>query len=240
MSKKSRKSKRSTGDGGLVRETIRASPKSVKGITGIQRGSPAMAPEQLVTLRYCQQISIDPAGEAAPYSFRANSPFAPDVAGSLGTPHQPMGWDQWTAFYNTYVCFASRIRVINFPNSTTATTGAGFIGVLLSDLSSSAVVSIEPFIEDGKTRFKPFGCTGAAPVVLRHSFSLRKQTGVMDPRDQLGTIWGANVTTNPADPWFFIVWVGAAGDASNMTAQPLTIIIEYDVLFSEQKNLGQS
>jgi len=53
-----------------------------------------------INLRYCDEILVTGAGTVGVHTFRLNSMFDPDYT---ATGHQPMGRDQWAAFYGRYV-----------------------------------------------------------------------------------------------------------------------------------------
>ncbi len=63
---------------------------------------------QLVELTYCDEIGIPELSAGAPYKFRLNSIFDPDVT---STGHQPRGHDQWNAIYNKYCVIGARVIV---------------------------------------------------------------------------------------------------------------------------------
>lgn len=208
--------------------------------TVIQRGF-SIGMSQLVRFKYAQQIAIDPAAtEARGYVFRASSPFQPDFTGTSGTAHQPMGWDQWTVFYNRYIVVRSKCRFSVIPTESIALgTGAGIITIMVSD-SSATTTTIETQIEDGKSKYKLFGTLGSNPVTVRHTYDVKKHVGIKDYKDQAGGSYGAQFDASPSDAWYFLCHYGCIQDAADALVQYFLVEIEYLVYFCEPKNLPQS
>jgi len=64
---------------------------------------------QLVELTYCDEVEIpNIVAGSAPYKFRLNSIFDPDMT---ATGHQPRGHDQWNAIYNKYCVIGAVVKV---------------------------------------------------------------------------------------------------------------------------------
>lgn len=74
-----------------------------------------------VSLKYVTDIEV-PSHEdgAAPYIFRMNSIFDPDVT---STGHQPFGHDQYQAIYSKYCVIGAKVKVEILSNAITSASG---------------------------------------------------------------------------------------------------------------------
>jgi hypothetical protein len=89
---------------------------------GVRVGFPA---ERTVTLLYCDYDGFSSStGVLGKYQYRLNSCFDPDFT---GTGHQPMGFDQWAAYYNHYVVEECAYEVEMSPTGTVYTYQATHI-----------------------------------------------------------------------------------------------------------------
>jgi hypothetical protein len=87
----------------LVRGTTSSVPRSV---TGTRLGFPA---QKQVSMSYVSRHRLTTStGSVSVQQFRLNSLYDPDFTGA---GHQPMGFDQWAAFYNHYVVLKCHYEV---------------------------------------------------------------------------------------------------------------------------------
>jgi len=146
--KRSRVNRRLGFAGGIAaarsRSTYRTSiPRSI-GTTGVGRTWPGkkdsaynymfdpMPGKLQVVMRYSTTVNLSNtlAGTTENYLFRTNSIFDPDFTG-IG--HQPLGHDQWAAFYNRYKVVRSNITCSLLKNSESL---GGLIGLETSSTSA--------------------------------------------------------------------------------------------------------
>jgi hypothetical protein len=89
---------------------------------GVKVGFPA---ERTVRLTYSDFDKFTATtGVLAKYQYRINSAFDPDYT---GTGHQPLGFDQWAAYYNHYVVEEVEYEVQIAPTGTTYTYTATYL-----------------------------------------------------------------------------------------------------------------
>jgi hypothetical protein len=89
---------------------------------GIRVGFPA---ERTVSLVYSDYDTLTSStGVLAKYQYRLNSAFDPDYT---GTGHQPMGFDQWSAYYNHYCVESVDYEVQMLPSGTVYTNTATYL-----------------------------------------------------------------------------------------------------------------
>jgi len=194
------------------------------------------APTQVVKLRYADSIQLDAGVATSAYHFfRANSCYDPDES---GTGHQPLGFDEWTTFYNKYCVLGSRITVIF--NTDSNTTGINQLVALSLQTDTTRPTYPTTLIEDPQvaTRVLNGVYNGTAGLVtLRKNYSSKRYHNVSDP--MLLDNQQAYTAYNPADPVRYCVqaWNLDGGDPPNIHC---TVIIDYIVKFSEPENLLRS
>jgi len=207
--------------------------------TGVPRGvRMAGFPSQArATLRYVDNLDFTPSGSAmTKYSYAANDLFDPQIATG---GHQPMGFDQWSVWYNHYVVTSAKITVKLMPTSSTAQIMSAF-GVFLSDDTATSSSS-QVLKEQGLTKWKYFSHEQASRGVytVSKTFNAKKFFGVKDMRDNLARL-GASVAASPAEIAVFIIWAQVVDEATTTGAAHAEIVITYNVEFAEPKLVAQS
>jgi hypothetical protein len=187
------------------------------------------------TLRYMSEgVVLDPSvgGIAGDYVFSANGLFDPNIS---GTGHQPMGFDNIMAMYNTYHVLGSKISC-TFTNNDT--TYAQFVGISLKkDTTAIAAAQIE--IEQGETVYRQITPVGGSnsTVTLSRGFSTKKHTGnkAVLGEDTLG----GSSAGNPSAQYYFHVWADP-NNGVNTGSVVAHVIIDYIAVFSDLKAISQS
>lgn len=202
-----------------------------------------MPSKQLVRLRYCDEITLDPvAGAIQHYNLSANGMFDPDITAVLG--HQPLYFDQYMANYDHYTVIGSRIRVTCVPHDAAYATQAypGAFGVNISDDPTFLYSSFPQIVESNQNRgyYRSYSnsLTGAntkgkAPSIVR-KFSAKKffQAALTDSNK--GT-----VATNPTDQAYYQVWASSV-DSNDPSRANFLVEIEYIALLTEPKFIARS
>jgi hypothetical protein len=200
-----------------------------------------MPPSLKVRLKYVQLVVFvaNAGANTSVYSFRANSPFAPDLTATSGISHQPLGWDQWTTFYGHYAVPHSTIKIGCNAIGTTF-TGMGNIFIVRSDINGAVSTLSNTLFEDPKCRRKLIGLSGSPSVSVSNDFSASRD--IMPELDDriiaVDSRYSADITTNPTDQWYW--HTGFASDSSLTVAQSATVEIIYDVLFTSRRDLATS
>lgn len=88
---------------------------------------------QLVELTYCDEVGIPELSAGAPYKYRLNSIFDPDVT---ATGHQPRGHDQWNAIYNKYCVIGAKVLVEPLWSNDFSNTSCTLFGYVDDDSAS--------------------------------------------------------------------------------------------------------
>lgn len=206
---------------------------------------------QVVRLRYCQQVTLNPNADSGAYIvYSANCPVAPNISNSTGvsatTAHQPYAWDQWSAFYNDYCVIGSKIRVsAGPPNSTSQLTAAGMLSVLLSDSPSPYIVTnmsgLTTQIETGRCAYKQFNSnTSGGPIVVSKKFSARKFWNLTNIKDNIVRV-GASITGTPNEQAYYHLSFFANDESITTSNGPFCYVtIDYLILLTGPSDLSQS
>lgn len=184
------------------------------------------------TLRYKEAVLLDPsAGQFKTYVFKTNDLYDPNYT---GTGHQPMGYDQLAAVYSHYSVSRSRIKVTQLTSPANPTV----FGVLVSDQNGSSgpwpAVCEQPA---SAVRFLAPSQGTTMPMSVGHSWKLTSATGV---RDGMDSSYSAAVGASPTDCMYFVVFLQALDQSTDIAAQWYLVEIEYDVLFAVKKELVSS
>jgi len=209
--------------------------RKVARTTSVQRNF-AVADTQVVRLRYGERIQIN-SGIATPgyYVFRANSLYDPNYT---GTGHQPLGFDQWAAFYNHYLVLGSKIKVTFMPR------GAGLTNVHICSITlradSAQVVDTDTaIIENSKSKWGyAGGLYSKGGLTLRKGYSPATFFGKRIL--QQGDTTGALVSANPAEDVYFHINVASQDSTTDADTVDCVVQIDFIARLSERKQLSQS
>lgn len=192
-------------------------------------------------LRYCETGTIDSGGTATTNVYSANSLYDPSTT-NLG--HQCMYYDTYANIYDEYVVLGSKINV-TFWTENAATTYASIVGVKLDDDSSLGTTNIQQVIEQPnrltKYRFLRNNSTSGDNTIVKvsNTYSAKKFNGVKDVKDNRALL-GANVTANPTEGAYFILFVAHPDGATDIPAINYQVSIDYIAQFSELRDVSQS
>lgn len=188
-------------------------------------------------MRYVEAQTLDPGvGSMAVLNYSAND--AQDPYQGVGG-HQPLGWDQWSAFYNHYVVVGARIKV-QFSNESWSTGNSQVMcGINLSDdltISSSPTA----LAEQNLTKYKLLRVgSNQNQVVAYKNYSARKFFNITDIKDNFDRL-GALVSTGPTEKAYFNVFAGSIIGSDDAPQINILVTIDYIVDFSEPKEVTQS
>lgn len=198
---------------------------------------PVMNNRQLVKLRYVVQKTINPdIGVAGHLFFRANSMYDPDVA--LGGS-QPVGYDEWAAFYGHSVVIGSRCTATFVSGSSTVSSDTAFAGVRLQR-GQDLTYTVPDILSNRDTKYK-FMSTSSAKggCTVSKNFSLKKWCGSQNPIDNVNFHESMNATVCQ-DPAFFCVFLCPITGTYDVASMAVLITIDYIALLWEPRNLPLS
>lgn len=199
---------------------------------------PTGVPDRMsLKLKYETIINMTSAGSTAVQVFRGNSLFDPDYTG-VGT--QPLGYDQWSNFYERYKVNASKMMI-----SFSATSDSNIAATLLLNLTPNGGTSNTPdtraYYEWGTTAYnrnKLVGLmSGGSPIVyMKNYVSTQKIWGEKTTSDE----YSALITSNPARVWFWVFQVDAMSGGGAATTGLVKCTITYYCEFYDRKQLLSS
>jgi len=197
--------------------------------TGVRVGFPA---SRRVKLSYCESATLTSAyGAQALSQFRLNGCFDPWFT---STGHQPMGFDQWSLFYNHYVVLGCTWNFSFVP----------YGGAAIDLCTVLAHYSDDSTIPSTVTNLVELGSQAAFVKngQIAHSFEghidiarFFNRTGDIANDDALR----APVTADPTEQVFLNLCLFGESSLSSITGGYL-LRLEYDVKFFEPKDLGSS
>jgi len=186
---------------------------------------------QLVKLNYFDQILIDPGTlSASGYAFRANCCFDPDYQ---STGHQPMGFDQWGAFYQKFVVLGAKITVTPLAGDTTSSASSGIVSVNLQR-TPFIDLNINQQIEQKHSRYTTLQLGfKSRPITVK--YSAKKFEGVKDVSDN-DDLYGTQ-SASPSKQSYFVIAAYAAQPSSDVLPIRMQVKIQYIVMFKDPQRL---
>lgn len=175
------------------------------------------------------------AGSGVAHVYRANSCFDPDFT---GTGEQPVGYDQWSSFYNRYRVHASKIDVKFIVTNTTTPDNA--IGVSVTPSSQTNAIGIfEDYIGNTYSKWDVLGPnTGTSKSDLSNYISISKFQG--KPGVKYDDVNSALIDGNPGRQSFWHIFAQTMNTGAGTTNIRYISRITYYVEFYERKSLDES
>lgn len=180
-------------------------------------------------LKYTGNFSMTNTAGSGFYVYRMNGLYDPDFTGS---GHQPLGYDQWSAFYSRYLVYGS--KVILSPVATV--TDPIRVAVFPSESSAPTFSSPSAFFEQPYGKMVTFGnTTSSIKRVLVNYMSIKKLEG--NPLDSLN--YSAPIGADPARTLYWQCRSNSltSGDISSVK---FSITIIYYVKFFRRKTQDTS
>lgn len=188
---------------------------------------PSGLPDRIfVKLRYRESLTFSQTSGSIGYNiYRGNSLFDPDLTGTGG---QPYLYDQWSAFYNNYRVYGSKVRFDISGNG-----GGGFNGArfgLTPSTQSTVLSSVELYHETPRTKYRSMkmGAVAVGQGSVVHYISTRKAVG-LNNKAEFDNDFSATVGANPAQQWYWHVWCYTSDQ--NTIAANGNVILTYYVEF---------
>lgn len=224
--------KRRRRGGSSYKLRLRRSPR-------LRLADSVVPPSKMVKLKYTEFISLNAAGGGVARNvFRANSCFDPN---QTGTGHQPLGYDQWSIFYDHYTVVGSKCTAQFMSQGSSASIDSCVVGIILTDNITSLPPS-ENLLEQPKSKHALMTTGNAAQKkTVTHGFSAKKFFGLQSIKDNRQLI-GASTSTNPTEDAYFSVYQSHYDSNSILNPNEIKVIvtIEYLVYFTERKTVAGS
>lgn len=182
---------------------------------------------------------VDPStpGFSSAIVFRINSLYDPEYA--VGG-HQPLGFDQWSVFYNKYLVLGAKVRADCFSTSTTTTISNAIVGIRF-DSASSVVTDLTSIIENGRCRYRRMARadSGNATTTVVSKWSAKKWWGGKSKMEN--EIHGAATTADPTKVAYCHIFAGPVSETtSDLGAIRVRVTIDFIALFTDVLNIASS
>lgn len=205
---------------------------NVRGIANITRSvlSIQAVPDRMnVKLAYSDIQQMTSTATANTFIVRGNSCFDPDFTGA---GHQPRAYDQWAAFYNSYVVLSSTLELV--PVCLTASV----IVALYPKTDTTADVSVKTVLERPRMKYRTLQAGGNPSTRFTSTSSSMAILGI-DKTEIFDDQYSAGTTGNPTQQWFWSVTTQHP-DVASTALVSLVWKITYNVMFFNRKVLAQS
>ncbi len=166
-------------------------------------------------------------------TYYGNGPYDPEYA--VGGD-QPVGYDQYAAFYTRYRVYACNIRVHYIP---TGTTTVPFYCALAATTDTTATTT--PRLLSQQPYSKTLICYSVAPFepVLSMNMTTAEIRGEPAKKVEYDDVFTSAVTSVPTSLWYYNVSAEAIDASTNISGYFL-VELTYDVEFYQRKLLSQS
>lgn len=193
----------------------------------------ATADTLMVALSYADVVGIASTTSPGVHVFRGNSLFDPDLT---GTGHQPLGFDQWSAFYQSYMVYGLGYKVtfIGDPDNVCQVS-------CLYKNNSDAITSFNTIRERVYTNTALTGLRGARDniKVLTGYIATKKVFGLKGVLDAQDANYSAGVTGSPTAPWYLHLY-SQAEDRSTSVSVRAELQLTFYCKFFKRANLNPS
>lgn len=206
--------------------------KSKFGIPRYLAGTKTGFPKQLkIKHRYVESFVLSTsAGLLGTYQFSCNGLYDPNIT---GTGHQPMYFDQLAAIYNHYTVLKSTCKV----RVTNGVSSVQLIGCYIEDDTSITSANAQACNEQSSavTRIlSPAGVEGALNFSKSWDSVQAFGPGTLANDNLQGTS-----SSNPTEQQYFTLFIQDVA-ATNIVNAAFTVVIEYETLWDELRNLNSS
>lgn len=205
--------------------------------TRLRMADSIVPPNKMVRLKYVEYITLNaPSATSARNIFRANSCFDPN---QTGIGHQPLGFDQWSIFYDHYTVVGSKCTAQFMAQGSSSAIDSSIVGIILTD-NTSVLPPPETLLEQPKSSHRILTNGNATQkATVRKGFSAKKFFGLKSIKDNRALV-GASTTANPSEDAYFSVYQMAYDAALNPNPIKVVVTINYLVYFTERKTLAGS
>lgn len=198
--------------------------------------TPQICPDVMrVKLPYVSSLQLDGGGVATlvGHVYRLNSIFDPDFTG-VGS--QPLGHDQWAAFYRSYRVRGCKITIRAMSDSAQPCT----VGIV--PLNTNTILSTrEQYQEQTKSKFLPVGIDTSNGVSMFSSYGSVAEvyggpSNIVDYDDNFRATMG----TNPTTQLFWHVFATGFGTGNSNFDVQVQVELEYYVDLFQRETLSRS
>lgn len=182
-------------------------------------------------LKYTSFITL--AGTpTASYVFAGNSCYDPDVT---STGLQPLGFDQWSAFYERYLVYGSSIKVHFLNNNNAAPNANILLNVTPTDDNVARTYREWDNYPFNRSKMVGLNTGGYSGAYIKNYMSTKKIYG----ETHLDDVYQADVTNNPNRAWYWHIQADAF-DQTSAISLSCKVEITYYVKMTQRVELTTS
>jgi len=178
----------------------------------------------LLKLPYEQNITFT-ANTYLENQFNVNSLFDPD---RTGVGHQPMGFDQWTTFYNRYLVYGVSYR-LEFMNL--SGTSAPYVGVVFNNDATSLAPSTALEQDRSINRFLSFSTGGSCRGLIKGYIANNAITGVPKSKYNSDDAYASVYTASPSEVILAHVFCMDSTVSTNVTCYVKVRLVYHCMMF---------
>ncbi len=204
--------------------------KSTQGVS--TKFSPSRSLSEIVpdkfrtTLTYVDQFVLNSTTTSTDnYVFRANSLFDPNYTGS---GHQPLGYDQWTTFYNNWVVTKCSVKLtMTPPNLSTGTPQINnqLVAIVPRRNDPTAISDVMTALEQPYTRWAMV-VGYAKPPTLSMTIDCPKFFGVSRNVYSSSIEYSGAIGGNPTQTLYIVICAGSTAQSIN-NPDPVYVTAEF-------------
>lgn len=189
----------------------------------------AVPDRMTVKLSYGDILTSSTTTAATNLTIRGNGPFDPDFTAA---GHQPRGFDEWSAFYDSYTVVSSKLELVPI-----CTNGSLIIAAYPTN-TTGGPATVVTALERPRMKYRTLQNLGnpSTKIVLNHS---TQQILGIAKTEKFDGDYSAAVTSNPPQQWYYVV-SRQHPDATTASTSSLIWKITYEVVFYNRKLLSQS
>lgn len=187
----------------------------------------------IIKMRYSDTINLNADGtSASTYTYALNGLYDPDIS---GVGHQPMGFDQFAALYQSYKVLGAKVK-LEACGPVGGATSDQYIGFQFHENSSYTPSNIVQIIERGREVHRLLGNqTNRATLYMK--WSGKKWYG---KENYSGFSGAGSISSNPSEICYCSVFATRADNTENPDAIAAVITIDYIVEWFGPLQMNQS
>lgn len=188
-------------------------------------------PYRNVKFRYAEDVAMTPSTTVATRTFRANSLFDTN---ETGVGHQPLGFDEWSAFYHKYRVYGCAVKFTGCINNI-ARVGIGFSNI---STGISGLADMNETLEQSMVRSKITNGNNNT-FSVNYYMPIYKVVGCSKLKIQIDDLYSAGVGANPSDIVYFTLF-GQNVDGFTSTSITGRVQITFYATMFDRKTLSSS
>lgn len=188
--------------------------------------------------RYCDYVSLTTSGVSpVEYVFRLNSMFDPD---STGTGHQPMRFDQMSAFFANYCVVGAKVNIRYVGYNDTGVQAPPFVATFTQHDGNSLGTNWQDRVENGKGKSILINPSLASHKSMTLYYSMKKIFNVTNIKDNFDRL-GASTGSNPSQVAFGILSIDPLSNVGGTSyTHQFMVTIDFLTLWSNPPAIAQS